>query len=181
MAACRARGGRRVTAAALRGRWRRAPGGGGDRSAASAGAGPAARAGARPGARDRPAASAGAGPGARVAPAARAGAGPAARTGAGLAARAGAGSAASTVRRRERVSMSEREKKEKPSVWLSSTSLPSARDAALSKDFLKIKIFILPSAPNLALGKIFAECLRIDTRQSLLYRVSYVDTRQSKF
>ena len=54
---------------------------------------------------------------------------------AGPAARAGAGSAASTVRRRERVSVSEREKKEKPSVWLSSTSLPSARDAALSKDF----------------------------------------------
>jgi hypothetical protein len=125
-------------------------------------------AGARPGARDRPAASAGA-------------RGPAARVGVG-AARAGAGSAASTVRRRERVSVSEREKKEKPSVWLSSTSLPSARDAALGKDFLKIKIFILPSAENLALGKdVFAECLRTDTRQSLLYRVSYVDTRQSKF
>jgi hypothetical protein len=38
--------------------------------------------------------------------------------------------------RRERVSVSEREKKEKPSVWLSSGSLPSARDAALGKDFL---------------------------------------------
>jgi hypothetical protein len=100
----------------------------------------------------------------------------------GRRARVVAGSAASTVRRRERVSVSEREKKEKPSVWLSSTSLPSARDAALGKDFLKIKIFILPSAENLALGKdVFAECLRTDTRQSLLYRVSYVDTRQSKF
>jgi hypothetical protein len=34
--------------------------------------------------------------------------------------------------------------------------------------FLKIKIFTLPSAPNLALGKdVFAECLRTGTRQSL--------------
>jgi hypothetical protein len=80
----------------------------------------------------------------------------------GRRARVVAGSAASMVRRRERVSVSEREKKEKPSVWLSSTSLPSARDAALGKDFLKIKIFILPSAPNLALGKIFfTECLML--------------------
>jgi hypothetical protein len=73
MAACRARGGGCVTAAAR-----------------------AASAGARPGARDRPAASAGAGPGARGGPAAR----------------AGAGSATSTVRRRERVSVSEREEGE---------------------------------------------------------------------
>jgi hypothetical protein len=33
------------------------------------------------------------------------------------------------------VSVSEREKKEKPSDWLSLCSLPSARDAALGKDF----------------------------------------------
>jgi hypothetical protein len=35
----------------------------------------------------------------------------------------------------ERVSVSEREKKEKPLDWLSLCSLPSARDATLGKDF----------------------------------------------
>jgi hypothetical protein len=62
-------------------------------------------------------------------------------------------------RRHERVSVSEREKKEKPSVWLSSCSLPSARDAALDKDFLFLK-YGLPSARSVALGKgaFFAEC-----------------------
>jgi hypothetical protein len=58
-------------------------------------------------------------------------------------------------RRRERVSVSEREKKEKPSVWLSSPSLPSARDAALGKDFFIFKIC-------------FAECQIGDTRQRRL-------------
>jgi hypothetical protein len=39
---------------------------------------------------------------------------------------------------------------------------------ALGKDFLKIKIFTLPSAPDLALGKdFFAECQQSGTRQSL--------------
>jgi hypothetical protein len=46
--------------------------------------------------------------------------------------------------------------------------LSSARDVALGKDFLKIKIFTLPSAPDLALDKdFFAECLQTGTRQSL--------------
>jgi hypothetical protein len=35
------------------------------------------------------------------------------------------------------------------------TYLPSARDVALVKDFLKIKIFTLPSANRHALGKVF--------------------------
>jgi hypothetical protein len=62
--------------------------------------------------------------------------------------------------------VSVREREEGEAVGrLSSTSLPSA---ALGKDFLKIKIFTLPSAPNLALGKdVFVECLRIGTRQIL--------------
>jgi hypothetical protein len=117
MAACRARGGRRVTAAAAR---------------------------QAHGERGR----AGAGPGARAWPAAR----------------AGAGSAASAV---DGVSVSEREKKEKPSVWLSSPSLPSARDAALGKDFYFIfKIW-------------FAECQIGDTRQRrLLCRVPPRGTQQ---
>jgi hypothetical protein len=46
--------------------------------------------------------------------------------------------------------------------------LPSARDVALGKDFLKIKIFTLPSAPDLAHDKdFFAECQQTGTRQSL--------------
>jgi hypothetical protein len=69
-------------------------------------------------------------------------------------------------RRRERVSVSEREKKEKPSVWLSSCSLPSARDAALGKDFFIFKIW-------------FAVCQIGGTRQRrLLCRVSPRGTRQ---
>jgi hypothetical protein len=69
-------------------------------------------------------------------------------------------------RRRERVSVSEREKNEKPSVWLSSPSLPSAHDAALSKDFFIFKIC-------------FAECQIGDTRQRrLLCRVPLRGTRQ---
>jgi hypothetical protein len=70
-------------------------------------------------------------------------------------------------RRRERVSVSEREKKEKSSVWLSSCSLPSARDAALGKDFFFIfKIW-------------FAECQIGGTRQRrLLCRVPPRGTRQ---
>jgi hypothetical protein len=62
-----------------------------------------------------------------------------------------------------------REREEREVVGrLSSTSLPSARDVALGKDFLKIKIFTLPSSPKLALDKdVFVECLRIGTRQSL--------------
>jgi hypothetical protein len=59
-------------------------------------------------------------------------------------------------RRRERVSVSEREKKEKPSVWLSSPSLPSARDAALGKYFF----FIFKIC--------FAKCQIVDTRQRRL-------------
>jgi hypothetical protein len=39
--------------------------------------------------------------------------------------------------------------------------------------FLKIKIFTLPSAPNLALGKdVFAECPKPGTRQRRICRVS---------
>jgi hypothetical protein len=89
----------------------------------------------------------------------------------------------------QRVSVSEREKKEKSLDRLSSCSLPSARDAALGKDFLFLKNG-LPSARSAALGKdaFFAEChpgalskgyfpllCRVppqDTRQSLLCRVS---------
>jgi hypothetical protein len=48
------------------------------------------------------------------------------------------------------------------------TSLPSARDLALDKDFLIIKKFTLLSAPDLALGKaVFAECPLTGTRQRL--------------
>jgi hypothetical protein len=56
--------------------------------------------------------------------------------------------------------VSEREKKEKPSVWLSSPSLPSARDAALGKDFFLFLKYALPSARSATLGKgaFFAEC-----------------------
>jgi hypothetical protein len=46
--------------------------------------------------------------------------------------------------------------------------LPSARDLALDKDFLKIKKYALPSALDPALGKdVFAECPLISTRQRL--------------
>jgi hypothetical protein len=48
--------------------------------------------------------------------------------------------------------------------------LPSARDLALGKDFLKIKKTTLPSVPDMALGKaVFAECPPIGTRQSLAF------------
>jgi hypothetical protein len=91
--------------------------------------------------------------------AASAGAGTGERAGAGGEGKRGVsgerGAAASAC---ELVSVSEREEGEADG-WLSSTSLPSARDVALGKDFLKIKIFTLPSAPYLALGKdFFAEC-----------------------
>jgi hypothetical protein len=63
--------------------------------------------------------------------------------------------------------VSEREDGE-DSCRLTSTFLSSARDVAFDKDFLKIKIFILPSVPYLALGKdFFAECQETGTRQSL--------------
>jgi hypothetical protein len=53
-------------------------------------------------------------------------------------------------------------------VSVNFTSLPSARDLALDKDFLKIKKFTLLSAPDLALGKdLFAECQLTGTRQRL--------------
>jgi hypothetical protein len=46
------------------------------------------------------------------------------------------------------------------------TSLSSARDLALTKDFLKIKKITLPSAPDLTLGKeVFAVCPLTGTRQ----------------
>jgi hypothetical protein len=46
----------------------------------------------------------------------------------------------------------EKEKKRAdPAIFL--TSLPSARDLALGKDFFKIKKYTLLSAPDLALGK----------------------------
>jgi hypothetical protein len=46
-------------------------------------------------------------------------------------------------------------------------SLPSARDLALGKDFLK---YSLPSARSLALGKVsFAECHPASTRQRIFY------------
>jgi hypothetical protein len=61
-------------------------------------------------------------------------------------------------------------------------SLPRARDLALGKDFLKILKYSLPSARSLALGKVsFAECLQAGTRQSMLCRVSFVDTWQITF
>jgi hypothetical protein len=106
------------------------------------------------GARGKRAASgrAGAGPGARAWPAARAGARVAGGEG-------GRGVGGERGRQRERVSVSEREKKEKPSVWLSSPSLPSVRDAALGKDFLFLK-YALSSARSATLdtGAFFAEC-----------------------
>ena len=50
-------------------------------------------------------------------------------------------------------------------------SLPSARDLALGKDFLKILKYSLPSARSLALGKVFfAECQLDDTRQRIFYK-----------
>jgi hypothetical protein len=49
-------------------------------------------------------------------------------------------------------------------------SLPSARDLALGKDFLKILKYSLSSARLLALGKVFfAECQLDDTRQRIFY------------
>jgi hypothetical protein len=49
-------------------------------------------------------------------------------------------------------------------------SLPSARDLALGKDFLKILKYSFPSARSLALGKVsFAECQLDDTRQRIFY------------
>jgi hypothetical protein len=78
-------------------------------------------------------------------------------------------------------------------------SLPSARDLALGKDFLKILKYSLLSARSLALGKdVFAECPLSKTRQRFFYyslpsvpwadtrqrplcRVSFLDTRQSTF
>ena len=81
------------------------------------------------------------------------------------------------------------------------TSLPSAHDLALDKDFFNLK-YSLPSALDLTLGKdvfaecrltstrqrsdvgfsnFFAECQPADTRQRLLCRVSSLDTRQSTF
>jgi hypothetical protein len=48
--------------------------------------------------------------------------------------------------------------------------LPSARDLALDKDFLKILKYSLPSARSLTLGKeAFAECPLGGTRQINFY------------
>jgi hypothetical protein len=48
--------------------------------------------------------------------------------------------------------------------------LPSARDLAHGKDFLKILKYSLPSARSLALGKVsFAECHLAGTRQRIFY------------
>jgi hypothetical protein len=52
----------------------------------------------------------------------------------------------------------------------SKSSLPSARDLELGKDFFKILKYTLPSARGLALDKaFFAECPTADIRQRLLY------------
>jgi hypothetical protein len=49
-------------------------------------------------------------------------------------------------------------------------SLPSARDLALGKDFLKILKYSLSSARSLALGKVsFVECHPAGTRQRIFY------------
>jgi hypothetical protein len=65
--------------------------------------------------------------------------------------------------------MTERRRKENPrAVYFS--SLPSARDLALGKDFFKILKYSLPSARSLTLGKVaFAECPLGDTRQRFFY------------
>jgi hypothetical protein len=60
------------------------------------------------------------------------------------------------------------EKGRRRAVYL--LSLPSARDLALGKDFLKILKYSLPSARSLALGNVFfAECQLDDTRQRIFY------------
>jgi hypothetical protein len=102
-------------------------------------------------------------------------------------------------RRRERVSVSEREKKEKPSDWLSSCSLPSARDAALDKDFFYFLNMVCrvpdrrhsakaPSLPRATQGhstKInlhcFAECHPGALDKAYFVECQPVDTRQSVF
>jgi hypothetical protein len=65
--------------------------------------------------------------------------------------------------------MRERMRKEKPrAVYFS--SLPSARDLALGKDFFKILKYSLPSARSLTLDKVsFAECPLGGTRQIYFY------------
>jgi hypothetical protein len=67
-------------------------------------------------------------------------------------------------RDRERERRERRSKKNAQAVYF--LTLPSARDLALGKDFLKILKYSLPSARSWALGKVvFAECPRCDTRQ----------------
>jgi hypothetical protein len=89
-----------------------------------------------------------------------------ARRGGGAAsglARGGGGGERAARRNRER-SGEKGEKGRRRAVYL--LSLPSARDLALGKDFLKILKYSLSSARSLALGKVFfAECHLDDTRQ----------------
>jgi hypothetical protein len=78
------------------------------------------------------------------------------------------GVAAARRRNRERVSGEKGEKGRRRAVYL--LSLPSARDLALGKDFLKILKYSLPSARSPALGKVsFVECQLDDTRQRIFY------------
>jgi hypothetical protein len=85
----------------------------------------------------------------------------------------GAGAAASGRRRADggvrESEMRERRRKEKPrAVYFS--SLPSARDLALGKDFFKILKYSLSSARSLTLDKVsFAECPLGGTRQIYFY------------
>jgi hypothetical protein len=58
--------------------------------------------------------------------------------------------------------------KERVARSVNVTSLPSAHDLALGKDFFKIKKYTFPSALDPALGKdVFAECPLTSTRQSI--------------
>jgi hypothetical protein len=81
-------------------------------------------------------------------------------------ARGGGGERAGDGVHREDEWRERRRRKNERAVYF--LSLPSARDLALGKDFLKILKYALPSALDPALGKgLFAECSLTDTRQRI--------------
>jgi hypothetical protein len=98
---------------------------------------------------------------------------------------AAAGSRLGGGQRRERRERERRERRKKNGRIVYFLTLPSARDLALGKDFFKILKYSLSSAHSAALGKytlqFFVECQPAGTRQRLLCRVSFLDTRQSTF
>jgi hypothetical protein len=91
--------------------------------------------------------------------------------GEGLARRRADGAAASRRRRTDGSERVREKEGERFSAGVYFSSLSSARDLALDKDFFKILKYSLPSARSLTLGKEdFAECPLVGTRQICFHK-----------